>query len=117
MNFLEDPTSGMIEVAGLRLEGGHRTKGKREQIRQLRIKAGMVFQQFNLFPHMTVIGNVIEGPIDGQGHPEGRSPSRSAWSLLEKVGLADKAGGTRSGSRAGSSSAWRSRGRSRWSPR
>ena len=47
VNFLEDPTSGMIEVSGVRLEGGHRTKGKREQIRQLRIKVGMVFQSFN----------------------------------------------------------------------
>ena len=44
VNFLEDPTSGTIEVSGLRLEGGHRTKGKREQVRQLRIRAGMVFQ-------------------------------------------------------------------------
>jgi len=42
VNFLEDPTAGLIEVAGIRLEGGHRTKGKREQIRQLRLKAGMV---------------------------------------------------------------------------
>ncbi len=50
VNFLEDPTSGVIEVAGVRLEGGHRTKGKREQIRQLRIKAGMVFQRSTCSP-------------------------------------------------------------------
>jgi ABC-type histidine transport system ATPase subunit len=59
VNFLEDPTEGTVEVAGIRLEGGHRTKGKREQIRRLRLHAGMVFQQFNLFPHLTVLRNVI----------------------------------------------------------
>jgi ABC-type polar amino acid transport system ATPase subunit len=90
VNFLEDPTSGMIEVAGVRLEGGHRTKGKREQVRQLRIKAGMVFQQFNLFPNMTVIGNVIEGPVTVKGIPEAQAKAHGL-ELLHKVGLSDKA--------------------------
>ena len=63
INFLEDPTDGVIEVAGIRLEGGHRTRGKREEIRRLRTHAGMVFQQFNLFPHMTALQNVMEGPV------------------------------------------------------
>ncbi|GBC86910.1 Arginine transport ATP-binding protein ArtM [bacterium HR12] len=63
INFLEDPTRGTIEVAGIRLEGGHRTRHKRELIRQLRIRTGMVFQQFNLFPHMSVLDNVTEGPV------------------------------------------------------
>ena len=90
VNFLEDPTSGMIEVAGIRLEGGHRTRGKREQIRQLRMKAGMVFQQFNLFPNMTVIGNVIEGPVTVKGMPEETARS-IGMDLLAKVGLSDKA--------------------------
>jgi ABC-type histidine transport system ATPase subunit len=44
INFLEDPTYGTVEVAGIRLDGGHRTRNKREQIRQLRLHAGMVFQ-------------------------------------------------------------------------
>jgi ABC-type polar amino acid transport system ATPase subunit len=90
VNFLEDPTAGMIEVAGIRLEGGHRTKGKREQIRQLRLKAGMVFQQFNLFPNMTVIGNVIEGPVTVKKMPEAEATA-IGLDLLNKVGLADKA--------------------------
>jgi ABC-type polar amino acid transport system ATPase subunit len=89
VNFLEDPTSGIIEVAGIRLEGGHRTKGKREQIRQLRIHAGMVFQQFNLFPNMTAIGNVMEGPVTVKGIPESTARA-NATELLAKVGLADK---------------------------
>src|SRR5512133_2548992 len=63
INFLEDPTDGEVEVAGIRLDGGHRTRGKRELIRRLRTRAGMVFQQFNLFPHMTAVQNVMEGPV------------------------------------------------------
>lgn len=90
INFLEDPTEGTIEVAGVRLEGGHRTRHKREQIRQVRIHTGMVFQQFNLFPHMTAVQNVMEGPVTVKGmKPE--TMRRVAIEILGKVGLADKA--------------------------
>jgi ABC-type polar amino acid transport system ATPase subunit len=90
INFLEDPTEGTIEVAGIRLEGGHRTRHKREQIRQVRIHTGMVFQQFNLFPHMTAVQNVMEGPVTVKGmKPE--TMRRVAIEILGKVGLADKA--------------------------
>ncbi len=90
INFLEDPTEGTIEVAGIRLEGGHRTRHKREQIRQVRIHTGMVFQQFNLFPHMTAVQNVMEGPVTVKGmKPE--TMRRVAIEILAKVGLADKA--------------------------
>ncbi|GIU96731.1 MAG: L-cystine ABC transporter ATP-binding protein YecC [Actinomycetota bacterium] len=90
INFLEDPTEGVVEVAGIRLEGGHRTRGKREAIRQLRLHAGMVFQQFNLFPHMTALGNVIEGPVTVKGVSPEEARARGL-ELLAKVGLADKA--------------------------
>lgn len=90
INFLEDPTSGSIEVGGIRLEGGHRTKNQRERIRQLRIKAGMVFQQFNLFPHMTVIENVIEAPIRVKGK-SAKEARTKGLALLESVGLGEKA--------------------------
>jgi polar amino acid transport system ATP-binding protein len=90
VNFLEDPTSGSIEVAGIRLEGGHRTKRKREEIRRLRTHCGMVFQQFNLFPHMTAIGNVMEAPVTVKGMGEEQARSL-AMEVLRKVGLADKA--------------------------
>jgi len=90
INFLEDPTAGTIEVDGIRLAGGHRTRHQREQIRQLRLRAGMVFQQFNLFPHMSVIRNVIEGPVTVKGVPVGEARAH-AKELLDKVGLADKA--------------------------
>jgi ABC-type polar amino acid transport system ATPase subunit len=90
VNFLEDPTEGTIEVAGIRLEGGQRTKHKREAIRRLRTHAGMVFQQFNLFPHLTTIQNVMEGPIIVKGEKADDVRPR-AIELLAKVGLADKA--------------------------
>ncbi len=90
INFLEDPTSGTIEVDGIRLVGGHRTKMQRDHIRQLRIRAGMVFQQFNLFPHMTTIENVMEGPITVKNTPE-HDARAIGLELLAKVGLGDKA--------------------------
>jgi len=90
INFLEEPTEGTIELAGIRIGGGHRTKHKRDEIRQLRIHAGMVFQQFNLFPHMTALQNVMEGPVIVKGIPE-ETARASAMELLAKTGLADKA--------------------------
>jgi len=90
INFLEDPTEGTIEVAGIRLEGGHRTRQKRERIRRLRMHAGMVFQQFNLFPHMTTLQNVMEGPITVKG-AKADQVRPMAQELLVKVGLAEKA--------------------------
>jgi ABC-type polar amino acid transport system ATPase subunit len=90
INFLEDPTHGTIEVAGIRLEGGHRTRHQREQIRQLRLHAGMVFQQFNLFPHMTALQNIMEGPVTAKGlKPD--EVRATAMDLLNRVGLSDKA--------------------------
>ena len=90
INFLEDPTHGTIEVAGVRLEGGYRTRRKREEIRQIRLRAGMVFQQFNLFPQMTALQNVMEGPVTAKGQkPDMVRPMASE--LLATVGLADKA--------------------------
>ncbi len=90
INFLEDPTSGTVEVDGIRLEGGHRTRAKREQIRQVRMRAGMVFQEFNLFPHMTALGNVIEGPATVKGIPK-EEAIPLGQEQLARVGLADKA--------------------------
>jgi ABC-type polar amino acid transport system ATPase subunit len=90
VNFLEDPTEGTVEVSGLRIEGGHRTRHKREQIRQLRMHCGMVFQAFNLFPNMTALGNVMEGPVTVKGFDE-QLAKDVAMAVLAKVGLSDKA--------------------------
>ncbi len=91
VNFLEDPTEGTIEVAGMRLSGGHRTRRKRNQIRKLRLHVGMVFQQFNLFPNMTALENVMSAPMSARlgKEPEIRT---QALGLLDRVGLSDKAG-------------------------
>ena len=90
VNFLEDPTEGTVEVAGVRLGGGHRTRRKRARIRQLRLHVGMVFQQFNLFPHMTVLRNVMEAPLCVKGSDKAAT-RRLALELLDQVGLSDKA--------------------------
>ena len=90
VNFLEDPSAGTIEVAGIRLSGGHRTRGKREQIRRLRLHAGMIFQDFQLFPHMTTLQNVMEGPVTVKKIPEDVARV-NAMKYLDQVGLAAKA--------------------------
>ncbi len=90
INFLEDPTEGTIEVAGMELAGGYRTRRKRELVRQLRLRAGMVFQQFNLFPQMTSLENVMEAPIRVKRVPREQARAK-ALALLDRVGLADKA--------------------------
>jgi len=89
INWLEEPTEGTVEVDGIRLEPGHRTHSKRELIRQVRMRCGMVFQEFNLFPHMTALQNVMEGPVTVGGVSRSAS-ERMALDLLDRVGLADK---------------------------
>ncbi len=91
INFLEEPTAGAIEVDGIRVDAAaHRNKAARNTIRGLRAHAGMVFQDFNLFPHMTTIDNVMAGPliVKTQDRSEVEPLARE---LLAKVGLADKA--------------------------
>ncbi len=92
INFLEEPTAGSIEVDGYRVEADPlraRSRHHREQIRQIRLRAQMVFQEFNLFPHMRVIENVIEGPIRVKGVPRAEAIA-TAERYLDKVGLSDK---------------------------
>jgi len=89
INFLEEPTSGTVEVGGVRLESGPRTRRQRETIRSVRLKAGMVFQEFNLFPHLTALENIIEAPMTVKGI-ERELAVEKAHVLLAQVGLADK---------------------------
>jgi ABC-type polar amino acid transport system ATPase subunit len=63
VNFLEEPSHGIIEVDGIKVESGEKGKEHRQMIHDIRLKTGMVFQEFNLFPHMSVLENVIEGPV------------------------------------------------------
>jgi ABC-type polar amino acid transport system ATPase subunit len=89
INFLEEPTAGVIEVDGIRLEAGPNLRARREQIRQIRLRAGMVFQELNLFPHLTVLQNVCEAPVTVKGQKRGEIEP-FALELLDKVGLAEK---------------------------
>jgi ABC-type polar amino acid transport system ATPase subunit len=92
INFLEEPTVGSVEVDGLRLEADPlhaRSRGHLEEIRQIRLRAGMLFQDFNLFPHMTAIGNCIEAPTRVLRTPRKEAIQRAQY-YLEVVGLIEK---------------------------
>jgi len=94
MNFLETVDSGEIRFEGAAV-GYRRVAGKLALDRQrnlcpLRTQIGMVFQQFNLFPHMTVLGNVMEGPVTVLRQDKAQARDL-AMEMLSKVGMADKA--------------------------
>jgi polar amino acid transport system ATP-binding protein len=92
LNFLEEPSAGVVDIDGIRVVGDPlrpRTKATREQIRKVRLQAGMVFQEFNLFPHLSVIGNLLEAPLHVK-HMHKAEATEIAESYLEKVGLIDK---------------------------
>jgi polar amino acid transport system ATP-binding protein len=96
INLLEIPTSGRIYLDGEpvgRLRGGAEGQAVQYSARELcavRARVGMVFQQFNLFPHMTALQNVMEGPLTVLGLSRAES-ERRAREDLAKVGLAEKA--------------------------
>lgn len=93
LNFMETPSAGSIELGG-RLLGSAGRDGARvyaeKELTQLRQRVGMVFQQFNLFPHMTAIGNVMEGLRTVKGVAAAVARER-AMAELSRVGLADHA--------------------------
>ena len=89
INFLEEPTVGSIEVDGVVVEADPlraRDRGRQERIRQIRLRAGMLFQDFNLFPHMSVLGNLIEAPMRVAHLSRDEAVAR-AERYLDKVGL------------------------------
>lgn len=83
MNFLEEPTSGEVFIDGEELNA----KSKNDIVRK---NIAMVFQQFNLYPHMTVLQNVTLAPIKLQ-HMSKEEAEKSAYEYLDVVGLRDKA--------------------------
>lgn len=89
LNFLEEPSSGTVEIDGVEINAADRSRRERKHIREIRQKAGMVFQQFNLFPHMTALGNIVEGPITVKGMSKNEATEK-AEELLEWVGLSPK---------------------------
>jgi octopine/nopaline transport system ATP-binding protein len=94
INLLEIPDSGEVTVAGETIAMRERRDGKQEpadrkQVDRIRSELGMVFQNFNLWSHMTILQNVIEGPIHVLKRPRAEAVAE-AEALLEKVGIADK---------------------------
>lgn len=83
LNLLEAPTSGHISFEGVDITS------KKTNINELREKMGMVFQQFNLFPHMTVLKNLTVGPMKVKGISK-EDAEKIAMKLLKKVGLEEK---------------------------
>ncbi len=73
INFLEEPSRGSIEVDGVKVSSGGKGREHRQLIHDVRLKTGMVFQEFNLFPHMSVLENVIEGPVIVKGMDRARA--------------------------------------------
>jgi L-cystine transport system ATP-binding protein len=88
LNVLETPTKGKISIANRQLDFS-KPVPKRE-IHEFRRLTGMVFQSYNLFPHMTALENVMEGPVTVKREKKERVREK-AMALLEKVGLGDKA--------------------------
>lgn len=93
INFLETPDSGDVIIAGetvkMRLKGGRMEPAERAQVDRIRASLGMVFQNFNLWSHMTILENVIEAPIHVQARPRAEAIAE-AEALLEKVGIGEK---------------------------
>ncbi len=92
LNFLEEPSAGVVDIDGIVVEASplrKRDHAAADRVRQLRLRAGMVFQEFNLFPHLSVIGNLVEAPIHVRGMAR-HEAIELAESYLEKVGLSDK---------------------------
>src|SRR5579859_4633990 len=92
LNQLELPDAGRITIGGVTVLGGQipRSTEQKDLQRRLRLRAGMVFQSFNLFPHLTVLDNVTTGPkiVKGEAQEEAEA---FAQELLAKVGLQNKA--------------------------
>ena len=84
LNLLEEPTEGSIIFEGVDITN------RKIDINQHRQKMGMVFQHFNLFPHMTIIENMTLAPVKVKGISE-KEAKQKAMALLERVGLADRA--------------------------
>ena len=82
INFLEEPTGGTITVDGIPMDS-------EENINRVREEVGMVFQRFNLFPHMTVLDNITLAPMKVRKIDRSRA-KQTAQDLLDRVGLGDK---------------------------
>jgi ABC-type polar amino acid transport system ATPase subunit len=90
LNGLETINDGAIECDNVRLEAGISHSDYRRRVKDLRLRVGTVFQHFNLFPHLSVLGNIIEAPVHVLRTPK-KTAETEALELLESVGLAGAA--------------------------
>jgi ABC-type polar amino acid transport system ATPase subunit len=86
LNGLESITSGSVTCADVQLDGGLSSSEYKRRVRALRLKVGTVFQHFYLFPHLSVVGNVIEAPVHVL-HTTKKTAEAEAYELLESVGM------------------------------
>jgi len=86
LNFLEEPSMGTIEIDGIEINAEESSGQRDERIRELRRNATMIFQEFNLFPHMTVLDNIIAGAVKVKGVPKKQAIAK-AEALLASMGL------------------------------
>jgi polar amino acid transport system ATP-binding protein len=86
LNGLETINGGTIECDNVRLEAGLSQPDYRKRVKDLRLKVGTVFQHFYLFPHLSVIGNIIEAPVHVLHTPK-KQAETEAYELLDSVGL------------------------------
>ncbi len=86
INFLEEPSAGTIDVAGLSIKAESKGPQRRKLVHDVRLRTGMVFQEFNLFPHMTALQNVTEGPTIVKGMNKAQA-TEIAEMNLDRVGL------------------------------
>jgi len=96
VNYLERPDEGFVtigdDIVGHRYHAGRLHELSEREIARGRAHVGMVFQQFNLFPHLSVLDNIVEASIHVRGLPRARARARArARELLERVGLAGRA--------------------------
>jgi polar amino acid transport system ATP-binding protein len=92
LNFLEEPSAGRVEIDDVAADASplrKRDRAAAERVRQIRLRASMVFQEFNLFPHLSVLGNLIAAPTWVKGM-SAREATEKAEANLELVGLKDK---------------------------
>ena len=89
LNLLEEPAAGIIEIDGVAINAQESAGERKKRIREIRRKAALVFQEFNLFPHLTVLGNIIEGAVRVKGVPKEQAIAK-AEALLAEMGLLAK---------------------------